>query len=385
MKNEYSAIELVDDLLKRALKSRASDIHLELTKEALRIRFRIDGILHDHTPVEQEHALHVLARVKVLSHLDVAERRIPQDGKFVLQHDGLEIDCRVSTFPALYGEKIVIRILDTKHQELGLEHLGMGVQEIETFKQLLDRQHGIILVAGPTGSGKTTTLYAALSYLNQPEKNIVTLEDPIEYNISGINQGQVHPIAGFTFAKGMRAILRQDPDIIMIGEVRDQETARIAIEAALTGHLVLSTVHTNSALGVVMRLLDMGIEPFLLSGALTGVVAQRLARRLCSCARKQPLNYQDQEILDGLNISLVAVGKPVGCQKCDNVGYKGRVGLFEFLPITDPFKEQMVKEYSSKTLADLATQQGIKTLQQDGIEKLKEGTISLQELLRALA
>lgn len=283
--NDAPVIRLVDDMVNRAIIHKASDIHLESTDKGLRVRFRIDGILYDQESIDQALMTHVISRLKVMANINIAQKRVPQDGKFNTMVGGQHIDLRVSTFPSMYGEKMVVRILDRTHNKIMLDALGMSDTMLENFKDLLARSNGFFLVTGPTGSGKTTTLYAALSTLSSPEKNVITLEDPVEYNLNGITQGQINPEAGFTFAKGIRSILRQDPDILMIGEIRDKETASIAIEAALTGHMVLSTLHANDAPSVIMRLMDMGIEPFLINAAITGVMAQRLARKICAHCR----------------------------------------------------------------------------------------------------
>lgn len=386
MDRDQTIIEQVDFLIIQAIKKSASDIHLEPKQEHLRVRFRIDGILYDQQLIDKLHALQVVSRVKVLSQLDLVQRRVPQDGKFSFMFQTRPIDCRVSTFPASYGEKIVIRLLDTHQHVWQLDQLGMNHKATTSFKELLNKQSGFVLVSGPTGSGKTTTLYAALSHVNTPEKNIVTLEDPIEYDIAGINQGHIHPAGGFTFAKGMRAVLRQDPDIIMIGEIRDKETARIAIEASLTGHLVLSTIHTDSALGVITRLLDMGVEPYLLSSALTGVVAQRLVRMLCKHC-KQMQNFEQAAIMTN-DESLIkqlkneTLYRSVGCHDCFEIGYKGRMGLFELLLFDNGLKELVVQYPTYESLQAYVQNIDFANLRQDGIEKLKRGNISLSDLLR---
>ncbi len=383
--SEHSVISRVNALIKRAIAARASDIHLEPTEHALRIRFRIDGMLFDQEPIEYAVMAQVVSRVKVLSHINIAEKRIPQDGKFSNTFDGHTIDFRVSTFPSLYGEKVVIRILDRTTQAIALDQLGFLPAMQEAFKQLIFRPHGFFLVTGPTGSGKTTTLYAALSALNHPEKNVATLEDPVEYHVAGITQGHINPEAGFTFEKGIRALLRQDPDILLIGEVRDRQTARVAIEAALTGHLVLSTLHTNDAPSAVMRLMDMEIEPFLLNAALTGVLAQRLARTLCvHCKEEKAPTAQERGVLSKLNAQLERVCTATGCSACDNRGYKGRTGIFELLPITNALRSLVVYEPKIEAIYAQAAQDGMQTLLQDGLTKVKNGQISLDELLRVV-
>lgn len=380
---DASVIKLVDDILASAIACNASDIHLELTGSILRVRYRIDGLLCDQASISLPMALNVVSRIKVLAHLDITQGRIPQDGKFRVTYNGAEIDVRVSSFPAIHGEKLVLRILDQSASMITLEHLGMQEEMLQQFKDILGKAHGFLLVAGPTGSGKTTTLYAALSLLNKPEFNIVTLEDPVEYNISGITQGQIHPQAGFTFAKGIRAMLRQDPDIVMIGEIRDRETARIAIEAALTGHLVLSTVHTNCASSVIMRLMDMGIEPFLLNASLSGVLAQRLARMLCvHCTYERAPTPQEEHIVRALELGTATVRDSKGCQECFQLGYKGRIGIFEWLPMSEALRSLIVQHPSFEAIEQQVNKQGTCLLRDDARKKVLDGLISLQEYCR---
>lgn len=381
--NDFSVIQHVDNLLQNAIEHRASDIHLEQARDQLRVRFRIDGVLIDQAPFSKQLSPSIIARLKIVSHLNVSERRMPQDGKFHFQHHDNTIDIRVSTFPSLHGEKMVVRILDRTLQTTDLDMLGFTLTMLATFKQLMQRQNGFFLVTGPTGSGKTTTLYAVLSFLNSTEKNIVTLEDPIEYSLEGITQAQINPATGFTFEKGMRSLVRQDPNIIMVGEIRDKITARIAIEAALTGHLVLSTLHTGNAPSALMRLMDMGIEPFLINAALSGVLAQRLARKLCQeCRRKRVANQQEQDLLHMLGVHEEAVFEAHGCDACDQVGYKGRIGMFELLEISPQLCSLIIKQAPFDDIYEQALADGMKTLAQDGIEKVKNGIISLDEYLK---
>lgn len=382
--DEQSVIRLVDTLLADAISSRASDIHLEPMKDELRVRFRIDGVLVDKKSFAKQFNASIIARLKVLAHLNIAERRVPQDGKFSVHHTH-PIDIRISTFPSLYGEKMVIRILDRHLNTIDLEHLGFKETMLKSFKRLLHRQNGLFLVTGPTGFGKTTTLYAALSYLNNPEKNIVTLEDPVEYSLDGITQAQINPSAGFTFDKGIRALVRQDPDIIMVGEIRDKETARTAIEAALTGHLVLSTLHTTNAPGAIMRLMDMGIEPFLINAALSGVLAQRLARKICASCKEQVVAKEHEKtvlIPPAFEQELVFRGK--GCTACEHLGYKGRTGVFELLELSPQLRALIVKHPQFDQIYQQVLADGMTTLAQDGAEKVKEGIISLEEFTRIL-
>lgn len=385
MQADAPAITIVNTLLKTAIGCKASDIHLESTQEGLRVRLRIDGILIDHQRIELSLMPQVLSRIKVLAHINIAEKRIPHDGKFSSQCDTKVVDLRVSTFPSLYGEKMVIRILDRSHNKIALESLGMQTSILEHFKQLLEKSNGFFLVTGPTGSGKTTTLYAALSYLNAPDKNIITLEDPVEYSVQGVTQGQINPEAGFTFSKGVRSILRQDPDILMVGEIRDKETARTAIEAALTGHLVLSTLHTNDAPGVIMRLMDMGIEPFLINAAVTGMLAQRLVRKICTSCKEQvvPTDH-DRILLQRLGLQVDRVYKGLGCSDCLGLGYKGRTGLFELLPMSSALRSLIIHKPYFDAIYAQAHADGMHTLMQDGIQKIHDGIITPQELVRVI-
>lgn len=385
MKQEVSIIELVDQLIRDAIDHYASDIHLESTVHGLRIRWRIDGVLFDKQELDSDIMAQVLSRIKVLAHIDIAEKRIPHDGKFKIIHKGQEIDLRVSTFPSMYGEKIVIRILDRAHQMIALDQLGLSQHMLETFNKLLARSNGFFLVSGPTGSGKTTTLYAALSALHSPEKNIITLEDPVEYSIEGITQSQIHPEAGFTFEKGIRSLLRQDPDVVMIGEIRDQQTAQVAIEAALTGHVVLSTIHTNDASTVIMRLIDMGIEPFLVNAAISGVLAQRLARTICpECRISVEPTDEDCALLRRLGCEPITLFKGAGCNACMNLGYKGRIGIFELLAMTPALRALIMERPHLDVIYQQALDDGMQLLQVDGLQKVKAGIITLPELARTV-
>jgi type II secretory ATPase GspE/PulE/Tfp pilus assembly ATPase PilB-like protein len=379
------AVRLVDTIVRSAIERAASDIHLECHQQAMRIRFRIDGLLYDQQELPLSHAQQILSRIKILAHLNSAERRIPQDGKFCFHHNGIDIDLRVSSFPSLYGEKIVIRILDRSHMMIALDTLGMQSHIYQQCEALIAKPHGLFLVTGPTGSGKTTTLYAALSVLNTTEKNIITLEDPIEYNLSNVTQGQVYPDVGFTFAQGIRSMLRQDPDVVMIGEVRDKETARIAIEAALTGHMVLSTLHTNDAPSTIMRLMDMGIEPFLINAALSGVLAQRLARKLCTACRfMRAPDEQEMQLMQKLNFSVPTLFDAPGCNYCFNLGYKGRVGIFELLMMSNALRALIVQQPLFDAIAKQVLVDGMQTLLEDAQYKVKQGIISLKELARVV-
>ncbi|MFZ1948017.1 MAG: GspE/PulE family protein [bacterium] len=382
LSQEAPVVKLVNLMIERAINKSASDIHAEPSDRALEIRYRVDGVLHPEIIIPRMLKAAVISRLKILARINIAERRIPQDGRFSVNVQGRKIDLRVSTFPTIHGEKVVMRILERAGTTIDLEDLGMNEEILVKFSQILGLSYGIILVTGPTGSGKTTTLYAALNRINTTEKNIVTLEDPVESQIAGVNQGHTNPVAGFTFASGLRAILRQDPDIIMVGETRDVETAEIAIQAALTGHLVFTTVHTNDAVSSITRLVDMGIEPFLVSSSVSAMVAQRLVRRLCpSCATQ----VQTVELLvpeTGEVRKVKGVSKPAGCDKCSGSGYKGRVGLYELVVMDDEIRRLIVKRASEQDIKRAARQGGFRTMFEDGIDKVEAGVTSLDEVMR---
>lgn len=379
-----SVITLVDQLVHRAVTKNSSDIHLESTQGGLRVRYRIDGVLYDQEPVATQLMPQVLSRIKLLANVNIAERRVPQDGKVSMRVDDRFIDLRISTFPTVNGEKIVIRILDRARNNFELDQLGFQLPMLAIFYELISRPNGLILVTGPTGSGKTTTLYATLVERSSPDKNIVTLEDPVEYYLDGITQGQIHPLAGFTFESGIRALLRQDPDVVMVGEIRDAQTAHIAVQASLAGQLVLSTLHTNDAPGAVMRLLDMGVEHFLINAALSGVLAQRLARTLCkACKAQVKTTPQEQRMLKRWGIRDDVTFKSSGCSHCFNLGYKGRTGIFELLVVTDKFRA-LTAEPSLESLRRQAIADGMLTLHEDGLHKVEQGIISLAELVRVV-
>lgn len=380
------SIQTVDAVLAYAIDHGASDIHIEPVAHGLRIRYRCDGFLSDVFSVLSEHAAHVLARIKVLAGLDIAEKRIPQDGKFMITGPHGEIDLRVATFPSLYGEKIVIRLLDRTRQKNSLDELGLSAELLVQVKEATQRAHGFFMVTGPTGAGKTTTLYALLKELRSGEKNIITLEDPIEYTIVGTTQGQVNAEIGFDFARGIRALLRQDPDIIMVGEMRDPETAQTAIQAALTGHLVLSTLHTADAPGAVIRLLDMGIPAFLINAAVTGILAQRLVRKLCkACKQLSLLAPQEIDYCARQNLLFKQQYKPGGCAKCNGTGYRGRTGVFELLLLTPALRALIHDRMQYDELHVAARAQGMKTLLVDAASKIEAGVTSLSELMRVIA
>ena len=379
----------VDDLLWNAISFCASDIHLQPEESGVMIRYRIDGILHHMTTLTHEQAHPILSRLKVLSHLDIAQRRLPQDGhiKIVLDNDKNSnhiIDLRIATYPTIIGEKMVIRLLDRNLRLLSLENIGLPRDTQNKLQLMLSQQQGFFLITGPTGCGKTTTLYALLSSINDQSKNIITIEDPVEYEISGITQSQINERAGFTFENGLRAILRQDPDIIMVGEIRDAQTVSIAIQAALTGHVVLSTLHTNDAPSSIARLLEMGIEPFLISSTLGGVLAQRLVRRLCDvCKKEVPVPEDVGTFARQLGIELPSMFEPTGCKACHNFGYKGRMGLFELLLINESLRSCIAQKADGITLKACAIESGYKPMICDGLAKVAQGKTSLVEVLRA--
>ena len=380
-----SVISLVDDLIEGAILKGASDIHLEPSKDNLTVRYRVDGVLIPQINVPKSISQQLTSRVKVLANIDIAEKRVPMDGKFCFSSVDQSVDLRVSTFPSVYGENVVIRILDSEGQKLSLDQLGMEKVVLEKFTELIEKFSGFILSTGPTGSGKTTTLYAALKHLKSPEKNIITLEDPVEYSIDGVVQGQVNNQAGFTFAKGIRSIFRQDPDIAMVGEIRDRETAQTAIEMALTGHMVLSTLHTNDSPGAIMRLMDMNIESFLINASVTGVLAQRLLRKLCpECRKEIKPTERENQILEKLKIKTDKVWHAEGCSDCSDVGYKGRVGIFELFVMSNKVRSLISQSPIFDDIYSQVRADGMKTLLEDGIEKFRSGMISLDELVRVV-
>ena len=377
-------VKLVDTILKQAVAGRASDIHIEPEEKTTRLRYRIDGVLYEVPAPPKQLEPAVISRFKIMSGLDIAERRLPQDGRFQLKLGDREVDFRLSTFPTIYGENVAVRVLDKSAISFSLDQLGFPPALLDKFKGLIQRPHGIVLVTGPTGSGKTSTLYAGLRILDSVKYNVITLEDPVEYRIAGIRQSQIDVKAGLNFASGLRSLVRQDPDVIMIGEIRDLETAEIAIHAALTGHLVFSTLHTNDAPGAITRLIDMGVEPFLVSSALVGVLAQRLVRTLCvKC--KQP-GTVTKEALASLGIKEAPAGsmifKTKGCEECKQSGYRGRTGIFELLEMSDPLREKTIAKGSSSDLRALAVREGMQTLRQSGVTKVLSGITTVEEILR---
>ena len=375
-------INLVNMTLMTAIHDKASDIHIEPHKHGTRIRYRIDGVLRDlMKPPTGLHAA-IVSRIKVIGKMDIAEKRLPQEGRVRIVAEGRDIDLRVSSMPTLLGEKIVVRILDKANLHLRMEDLGFGNQALEAFHRMLNQPYGLVLVTGPTGSGKTTTLYSALDLLRSPERNLVTVEDPVEYQLDLINQINVQENIGMTFARALRSILRQDPDVIMIGEIRDQETASVAVQAALTGHLVLATLHTNDAPGAVARLLDMGIEPYLLSSALNGVVAQRLARTVCPhCATKyvpEPHVLQDAGITD---VKALTLRKGAGCEECHNSGFRGRAGIYAIMEVTPEIRKMVHRAAPTHELKHQLKRDGIRSLREEGVLLARDGLTCLEEVL----
>ncbi|RDL44605.1 type II secretion system protein GspE [Marinomonas piezotolerans] len=375
-------IRLINAILSEAIKEGASDIHVETFERRLQVRFRVDGVLREVISPKRALAPMLISRIKVMAKLDIAEKRVPQDGRIVLRISGQDTDVRVSTLPSTHGERIVMRLLSKTAGHLDLSHLGMNDLDRDLLRQLISKPHGIILVTGPTGSGKTTSLYASLGYLNDGKRNIMTVEDPVEYHIEGIGQTQVNQKADMTFARGLRAILRQDPDVVMIGEIRDQETADIAVQASLTGHLVLSTLHTNTAIGAITRLQDMGIEPFLLSSSVVGVVAQRLVRRLCDHCKTPVVADSATKQLMGVDVSEeLKLFEPVGCEHCFQQGYRGRLGLYEILTIDQPL-QQLIHQHASEQDMESYVRSVRPSLRADGLTKVLAGLTSLEEVLR---
>jgi type IV pilus assembly protein PilB len=383
--DDAPVIKLVNQIVAQAVEQGASDVHITPDGKETRVRFRVDGVLSDVTTVPKRMGPGVVSRVKIMSELDISERRLPQDGRVGLTVDGRHVDLRVVTLPSVHGESIVMRILDKDSVVMKLEKLGMGDEDRERFEHAFHQTHGAVLVTGPTGSGKSTSLYAALQALNTPEKNIITVEDPVEYQVEGITQVQVSPKAGLTFATGLRAMVRADPDVIMVGEIRDHETAQIAVESALTGHLVLSTLHTNDAPSAITRLIEMGIEPFLVASALDCVLAQRLVRTLCSHCKQRTIISAEVLRQNGYKalVDLEAY-EPKGCRRCGGSGYRGRAGIYEVMSVTPEIRRLALERRSSEELRDAAIQQGMRQLRDDGIDKVRQGRTSIAELSRVL-
>lgn len=379
-------VKLVNLIISQAIRDRSSDVHIEPGEKELRVRYRIDGVLHEVMTVPRRIQSGVISRLKIMGDLDIAERRIPQDGRASMVVDRKAIDLRIASCPTVYGEQIVMRILDKSSVLINIEDLGFDDQLLADFQACYNKPYGLILVTGPTGSGKTTTLYATLNVLNQVDRKIITVEDPVEYRLAGINQTQVNPKAGLTFAAGLRSILRLDPDVIMVGEIRDMETAKIAVESSLTGHLVLSTLHANQAAGAVTRLTEMGIEPFLIGSGVECSLAQRLARRLCPHC-KQPYEAPE-DLVVRLHAERFFEGKtifrpaPKGCERCSGTGYRGRLGLYELLKVDEDIERLIIERATTDDMTRLAIEKGMRTLRHDGFDRVAKGITSIEEILR---
>ncbi|SDY88267.1 GspE/PulE family protein [Tindallia californiensis] len=374
-------VQLLNSIFRQAIKMKASDIHIEPTEKDIRVRFRLDGELQEiMRPNKGSHSA-VVTRIKIMGKMNIAEKRVPQDGRVEMEFDGRDVDLRIAIMPTVHGEKVVIRLLDRSSVMLSKKELGFSEENLKTFDSIIQHPNGIILVTGPTGSGKTTTLYTVLQELNQVNKNIITVEDPVEYRINGINQSQVNVKAGLTFASGLRSILRQDPDIIMIGEIRDAETAQIAVRAAITGHLVLSTLHTNDTVSTIGRLADMGIEPYLLSSSIVGIMAQRLVKKLCTNCRKSYTSSEKEQKLLKLEAP-ITLYEEVGCNSCNNNGYKGRAGIHEILPIYGEIKKMIESQSPSNQIKEKAMEKGMITLRDSCRDLVLNGVTSVNELIR---
>jgi type IV pilus assembly protein PilB len=382
--DEAPVVKLVHSIIADAVRRGASDVHFEPRASDMRVRFRVDGVVFDSTTVPRRLVSGLVSRIKIMAELDIAEKRMPQDGRIGLSVDGHYVDLRVATLPVVRGESVVMRILDKTQVVVDLDRLGMEEPERGRFRRAIGATHGAVLVTGPTGSGKTTTLYAAMNEVNSPEKALITVEDPVEYELEGVKQVQVHPKGGLTFASGLRSLVRADPDVIMVGEVRDAETAGLAIEAALTGHLVLTTLHTNDAPLAAARLIDMGIEPFLVAAGIECVVAQRLVRRLCDC--KQPVKLSKAVLAqNGFRVERGFGGFEAGrCVRCAQTGYRGRIGLYEVMPLSDDLRRLILERHPADVLRDAARAEGMRTLREDGLEKIRRGTTSVEEVLRVV-
>lgn len=384
--SEAPVIKMVNLIMQRAIETRASDIHIEPFEQTLKVRLRVDGVLQEIEAPNVKSTAAVISRIKIMAKLNIAERRLPQDGRIKVQMLGKELDLRVSTIPTMHGESVVIRLLDKENTVLDFAALGFAGRHLQQFIDVLAQPHGIILITGPTGSGKSTTMYAALKQLNTSERKIITVEDPVEYQMEGINQIQAKPQIGLTFASALRSIVRQDPDVIMIGEMRDLETARIAVQSALTGHLVLSTLHTNDAAGGITRLLDMGLEEYLLTSTVNGILAQRLVRKLCPVCKEGTVAAP--EIVKDLRLRRFApegdivLYKPVGCPACAGMGYRGRLAIIEFLPMTDPVRKLIMAHEEAGAIQKLAVAEGMQTLYENGLVKVIQGITTLEEVMR---
>ncbi|NCU16942.1 GspE/PulE family protein [Pallidibacillus pasinlerensis] len=383
IRDDSPVVRLVNQIIANGLAQRASDIHFDPQENDFRVRYRIDGILQTDRSLPKHMQNVIIARIKIMANLNITESRLPQDGRIKTTINFRPVDIRVSTLPTIFGEKVVMRLLDLSNAMNNIEKIGFTDENTEIFSNMLKKPNGIILITGPTGSGKSSTLYAALNHLNSEEVNIITVEDPVEYQLDGINQIQVKEEVGLTFANGLRSILRQDPDILMIGEIRDSETAEVATRASLTGHLVLSTLHTNSAVEALSRLDDMGIEPFLISSSIIGIVAQRLVRRVCrDCGQEVPANEREKEIFASRGLRIETVRRGQGCGSCNNTGYRGRIAIHEILTIDEDIRRLILSKSSTVEIRNLARQNGLKFLVDDGLLKVKEGLTTTEEVLR---
>lgn len=387
MVDEAPIVRVVNLIISQAINDSASDIHIEPEHKQVRVRYRVDGVLHDVMSPPKHIQAPMISRIKIMANLDIAERRVPQDGKIHLRHDNREFDLRVSTVPTIHGEKVVMRILDKSSVLLGLNKLGFYPDTQSIFENIVEKPYGMILVTGPTGSGKSTTLYSCLNKLNTESVNILTIEDPVEYQLPGINQVQINEKAGLTFASALRSFLRQDPDIIMVGEIRDTETAKIAVEAALTGHLVLSTLHTNDSSGAVTRMVEMGVEPFLCASSVIACLAQRLARLICPNCKESytpPMESIKQFGLAAFTDTDITFYRGRGCDHCKQTGYRGRTGIFELLNITDRVRSLILQRASTAEIRQAAIEEGMRTMQDDGLKKVLDGTTTIEECLRVV-
>ena len=389
--DDKPAVQLANVILSQAVNSKASDVHIEVYEKAMRIRFRIDGVLHDvMTPPRQMHGA-LVSRIKIMSNINIAERRIPQDGRMSVKVEGKTVDVRVATLPASFGERVTLRILERTDRTITLEELGVATDVLKKLKKLIALPYGFIPVTGPTGSGKSTTLYACLAAVDKVEKNVITVEDPVEYRMEGVNQIQINPKAGLTFASGLRSILRSDPDIVMVGEIRDKETAKIAIEAALTGHMVFTTLHTNDSAGAISRLTEMGVEPYLTASSVVGIVAQRLVRKLCpQCKEAYTISREMAEQIEEFPLApgedMIQLHRPRngGCMRCSNTGYTGRMGVYELLTVSESIQKLCLERKSSSEIKQVALAEGMMTMRQDGLMKVKQGLTSIEEVLRVI-
>lgn len=387
MVEDAPIVRVVNLVISQAINDKASDIHIEPEARTVKVRYRVDGVLHDVMTPPKHIQAPMVSRIKIMAAMDIAERRVPQDGKIHLTHDGREFDLRVSTIPCVHGEKTVMRILDKGNVQLGLNKLGFYEHNLQLWESIVEKPYGMLLVTGPTGSGKSTTLYSCLNKLNRGDRNLTTVEDPVEYQIPGINQVQTNPKAGLTFATALKAFLRQDPDILMVGEIRDEQTAKIAVEAALTGHLVLSTLHTNDACGAISRLVEMGVEPFLVSSALIGVLAQRLARQICPNCKESfrpPVEAVRKLGLSVYGDSDISFFRGRGCDHCKTTGYRGRTGIHEVLQISERVRSLILARASTAEIRQAAIEDGMRTMQDDAVQKVLDGTTTLDECMRVV-